>query len=291
MSQDPDTTEIAGTSLTILSTAAAAFGPAGAPLFILAATLGALIRFAPDGRPPPERLPLEDRIRKALAEHIDRSEVKNALAKILPACETYLGWAKRIGSSSDVGAADLDRLKADTWAIIGPNSNLREGMLMLYNRSVQPNDYSRVQYAVPQYLLGASVYLRFRMIDVGLTHIGQGGVQLVPQENVASVARADLEALREEAAAFDTDLEGINRYVGGFVIDKILYDEMQKPGSPLAIGAPNSEEKRRALDAELRFIYLGGAATPLRHRQALQTIVRNADAALAAIRAASPAAG
>ncbi|TCI02160.1 hypothetical protein EZV61_14570 [Corallincola luteus] len=245
--------DIASAAFIVLSGAAAAMGPAGVPMFLLAASIGTVLNLY-GGKEEDQGPPIEEVIDKTVSEHFVLNNARIAWSKIKPAYTYYESYVNRAEGGEEFSARDLDTLASAINDAIGPSSGLTQGLAMLYDER-SPNDFGNVEYNLPIYMLGASLLIQYRLLDIAEQKF-----------NGEIIVSAQWQQVRELTTQFVQNVTSIHRYVKSFTIEKILYDELN------AGKLKRQSPELAARNDELQMHYLGGERKLIKYLYDLRMI-------------------
>ncbi|MDI5891845.1 hypothetical protein [Halomonas rhizosphaerae] len=230
--------EITLAAVSIMSGAAAAMGPAGVPAFLLAASIGSILTLYGGAKEDKNGI-TEEIIKEVIRQHFAENTARTAWSKIKPSYHYYQNYVARASSGEEFSERDLSHIDDAIIAAIGPNSSLQEGLTLLYNE-VKPYDYQYVEHNLPIYLLGASVHIQYRMLDIAKQKLN--GETIVPHQWTSLADLADV---------YRSNVISISGYVKNMTIETILRKELAE--GKFTLGSSKLEKRNE----ELHQHYLG----------------------------------
>ncbi len=248
-----DKNEISIAAVSIMSGAAAAMGPAGVPAFILSATLGVML--ANFGVKEDEREPVtEDQVKDLLRAHFAEHVATSAWAKIQSPFHYYQDYVNRAKAGENLSERDLQQIDQAINDAIGPNSNLQEGLALLYNEE-KPNEFKYVEHNLPIYMLGASIHVQYRLLDIARQKFNGESIVSYQWESVARLIDKYIQSV-----------DFISQYVKNMTIESILRQELAE--GKLTIGSTELQDRSRSLHQH----YLGSDMDVIKYIHDMQVV-------------------
>lgn len=263
MSDIDEARKVGADAMNIAATAAAAFGPPGAPLYILAATLAYVMANDQTGEPQAGKLDYAGLALKIKEDNHIRDAAK-AWAKIDPACDDYFSWMReaKAGQVHSTRGGALDHFINEAQS---PNSNLREGLTIIYNPD--NGDTGVAKYAAQAYILGTSVHVAIAVL--GLKRFSENLKEEDPartDEQVARIVAGEVGKIRRLAQEYVESIDVVTR-AAKIQIEMELGSEIA--AGMYKIGGPEIA----ARNEELVELFLGGEDASVETRRGLVNVI------------------
>lgn len=163
--------DVALVGIGALSGALTACGPPGGALAFLTMTLGGLLGLYGGSNSAPPPLTAAD-VEQVVSANLIKQDVRTAWAQISSTHEWYRDWTVRAKSGENFTAADLTGFDQQFNEAMGPNSNLRSALKLLYTEPAHL-DTTPAQFGMPVFILGVGLWIE--LVQAGITRTAERG--------------------------------------------------------------------------------------------------------------------
>ncbi|MFA0081169.1 hypothetical protein AB4383_03965 [Vibrio breoganii] len=247
-------------ALAIVSGAAAAMGPIGVPAFLATATMGTILALLGGDETDEDKLD-ENRMGTLLTNHFAENAARSAWSKIHPSLTYYHDYVKRAQGGEVFSERDLKQLDSAIIGALGPNSQLLQGLSLLYGKqSGKQSDYDNVQHNFPIYMLGVSIYIQYRLLEITRQ-----------ETNGEEISRPQWSSLSKDIQIYIGHVMKISQYIESYTIEVIVRNEMSN--KQYAMGSKEMQDRL----TELHQHYIGDTNAAVDLTQSLYEIKAEID--------------
>jgi hypothetical protein len=163
--------DVALIGLGALSGALTACGPFGGALAFLGMTLGGVLGLYGGSQSSPPPLTADD-VNQIVTANLIKNDVHTAWSQISATHDWHRDWTVRAKSGETFTAHDLTDFDQQYNEAMGPNSNLRSALKLLYTEPAHL-DTTPAQFGMPVFILAVGLWIE--LVQVGIARTAQRG--------------------------------------------------------------------------------------------------------------------